>query len=193
MKTKQENLLNVPNALSAYRLFALPFILYAIYTANRNLFILLISINLISDILDGLIARLFNLQTEFGAKLDSVADIGTYLMAFLGMITLEKAFVSSYKIEFIILIALWIIPQLCALIKFRRFPSFHLWSYKVTGYVQGIFIFSYFTVGFYQPYFYLMLLISCLAYLEELILVLMLPQLRSNLKSIFLVSLRKLT
>lgn len=193
MKTKQENLLNVPNALSAYRLFALPFILYAIYTANRNLFILLISINLISDILDGLIARLFNLQTEFGAKLDSVADIGTYLMAFLGMITLEKAFVSSYKVEFIILIALWIIPQLCALIKFRRFPSFHLWSYKVTGYVQGIFIFSYFTVGFYQPYFYLMLLISCLAYLEELILVLMLPQLRSNLKSIFLVSLRKLT
>lgn len=193
MKTKQENLLNVPNALSAYRLFALPFILYAIYTANRNLFILLISINLISDILDGLIARLFNLQTEFGAKLDSVADIGTYLMAFLGMITLEKAFVSSYKIEFIILIALWIIPQLCALIKFRRFPSFHLWSYKVTGYVQGIFIFSYFSVGFYQPYFYLMLLISCLAYLEELILVLMLPQLRSNLKSIFLVSLRKLT
>lgn len=193
MKTKQENLLNVPNALSAYRLFALPFILYAIYTANRNLFILLISINLISDILDGLIARLFNLQTEFGAKLDSVADIGTYLMAFLGMITLEKAFVSSYKVEFIILIALWIIPQLCALIKFRRFPSFHLWSYKVTGYVQGIFIFSYFTLGFYQPYFYLMLLISCLAYLEELILVLMLPQLRSNLKSIFLVSLRKLT
>lgn len=193
MKTKQENLLNVPNALSAYRLFALPFILYAIYTANRNLFILLISINLISDILDGLIARLFNLQTEFGAKLDSVADIGTYLMAFLGMITLEKAFVSNYKVEFIILIALWIIPQLCALIKFRRFPSFHLWSYKVTGYVQGIFIFSYFTVGFYQPYFYLMLLISCLAYLEELILVLMLPQLRSNLKSIFLVSLRKLT
>lgn len=193
MKTKQENLLNVPNALSAYRLFALPFILYAIYTANRNLFILLISINLISDILDGMIARLFNLQTEFGAKLDSVADIGTYLMAFLGMITLEKAFVSSYKIEFIILIALWIIPQLCALIKFRRFPSFHLWSYKVTGYVQGIFIFSYFTLGFYQPYFYLMLLISCLAYLEELILVLMLPQLRSNLKSIFLVSLRKLT
>ena len=193
MKTKQENLLNVPNALSAYRLFALPFILYAIYTANRNLFILLISINLMSDMLDGLIARLFNLQTEFGAKLDSVADIGTYLMAFLGMITLEKAFVSSYKVEFIILIALWIIPQLCALIKFRRFPSFHLWSYKVTGYVQGIFIFSYFTVGLYQPYFYLMLLISCLAYLEELILVLMLPQLRSNLKSIFLVSLRKLT
>ncbi|WP_371412031.1 CDP-alcohol phosphatidyltransferase family protein [Sphingobacterium sp. HMA12] len=34
-----------------------------------------------------LIARLFKLQTEFGAKLDSVADIGTYLMAFMGMIT----------------------------------------------------------------------------------------------------------
>ena len=95
MKTTNENRFNVPNALSAYRLLALPFILYALFTTDRNLFILLISVNLITDILDGLIARLFNLQTEFGAKLDSVADIGTYLMAFLGMITLEKALVGG--------------------------------------------------------------------------------------------------
>jgi Phosphatidylglycerophosphate synthase len=92
METKKENRWNVPNALSAYRILALPFISYALLTADKDLFILLLSINLISDILDGLIARLFNLQTEFGAKLDSVADIGTYLMAFIGMITLEKGF-----------------------------------------------------------------------------------------------------
>jgi CDP-diacylglycerol--glycerol-3-phosphate 3-phosphatidyltransferase len=191
METKKENRWNVPNALSTYRILALPFISYAISTENRNLFIVLLSINLITDILDGLIARLFKLQTEFGAKLDSVADIGTYLMAFMGMITLEKAFVAAYKVEFILLILLWIAPQVYALIRFQRFPSFHLWSYKITGYLQGIFIFSYFVFGFHAIYFHLMLIVSCLAYLEELILVITLPKLQSNLKSIFLIQQQK--
>ena len=123
METKKENRWNVPNALSAYRILALPFISYALFTADRDLFILLLSINLISDILDGLIARLFNLQTEFGAKLDSVADIGTYLMAFIGMITLEKGFVMAYKIEFILLIVLWIIPRSMRLSDLNAFPA----------------------------------------------------------------------
>lgn len=191
METKKENRWNVPNALSLYRILALPFIIYTICTANRESFILLLSINLITDILDGLIARLFNLQTEFGAKLDSVADVGTYIMAFMGMISLEKAFVATYKIEFIILISMWLIPQLCALVRFQRFPSFHLWSYKITGYLQGIFIFSYFVMGFSALYFHLMLVVSYLTYLEELILVITLPKLQSNLKSIFLIQQQK--
>lgn len=187
MKTKKENRWNLPNALSVYRLLALPFIVHAIFTVNRDLFILLLSINLITDILDGLIARLFKLQTEFGAKLDSFADIGTYVMAFMGMITLEKVFVSQYQMQFIILIVMWLLPQVYALIRFHRFPSFHLWSYKITGYLQGIFICSYFTVGFHTIYFHLMLIISCIAYLEEFLLVIMLPKLQSNIKSILLV------
>jgi len=187
MTTSKENIWNVPNALSAYRILALPFIIYVIVSADKNLFIILLSINLITDILDGLIARLFKLQTELGARLDSLADIGTYIMAFTGMIVLEQDFMQEYKVEFMFLIGLWLLPQLLALLRFRRFPSFHLWSNKATGYVQGIFIFTFFVFGFWEPYFYFMLVFSCLAYLEELILVLLLPQLRSNLKSIYFV------
>ena len=186
MKTTKENIWNLPNALSVYRLLALPFLIQAILQENESRFILLISINLITDILDGLIARMFKLQTELGAKLDSIADIGTYLMAFAGMMVLRKSFMETYKIEFMLLIGLWLLPQLISLIRFRRVPSFHLWSYKITGYLQGIFIFSFFVWGFHAGYFYVMLVVSYLAYLEELALVLSLKQLRSNLKSIFL-------
>lgn len=191
MTNCKQNIWNIPNALSAYRIVALPFIIYAIVTGNRTLFITLLSVNLITDILDGLIARMFNLQTDLGARLDSLADIGTYIMAFWGMIALEGSFVSMYKIEFIVLISMWILPQLVSLFKFFRFPSFHLWSYKATGYIQGIFIFTFFLFGFWKPYFYFMLVFSCVAYLEELMLVVLLPQLRSNLKSIFFVFGRK--
>ncbi|QQT27653.1 CDP-alcohol phosphatidyltransferase family protein [Sphingobacterium spiritivorum] len=183
MDTKKENIWNVPNALSIYRILALPFIIYAMRVGDKPLFITLLSVNLITDILDGLIARLFHLQTELGARLDSLADIGTYIMAFAGMIMLEKSFVMEHRIEFSLLIGMWLLPQLVSLIRFRRFPSFHLWSYKVTGYVQGVFIFTFFIFGVSTIYFYIMLVISLLAYMEELLLVSVLPELRSNVKS----------
>ncbi|MGJ1418587.1 CDP-alcohol phosphatidyltransferase family protein [Sphingobacterium spiritivorum] len=183
MDTKKENIWNVPNALSIYRILALPFIIYAIRVGDKPLFITLLSINLITDILDGLIARVFHLQTELGARLDSLADIGTYIMAFAGMIVLERSFVMEHRIAFSLLIGMWLLPQLVSLIRFRRFPSFHLWSYKVTGYVQGVFIFTFFIFGVSTIYFYIMLVISFLAYMEELLLVSVLPELRSNVKS----------
>ena len=192
MIVNKENIWNVPNALSAYRILALPFIVYAIVSGNRNLFITLLSINLITDILDGLIARAFKLQTELGARLDSLADIGTYIMAFTGLIALERDFVEEYRFEFILLIGLWFLPQLLALFRFGRFPSFHLWSSKTVGAVQGIFIFTFFLFGFWKPYFYLMVVVSCLSYLEELLLVVLLPKLRSNLKSAFFVFRQKI-
>lgn len=51
----------------------------------KNWFVILICISLVSDIFDGSIARLFKLQTNFGAALDNLADLCTYAMALLGM------------------------------------------------------------------------------------------------------------
>jgi len=179
-----KSLLNVPNCLSAYRILALPALVYAIVQENNQLFIILLSINLITDILDGLIARTFKLETEFGAKLDSIADIGTYIMAFSGMIVLHNKFVSDHSLSFLLILILYVIPQLISLIKFRRMPSLHLYSNKITGYIQGIFIFTFFNFGYSAPYFYFMIAASCIAYLEELVCVLYLRELKSNVKTV---------
>lgn len=180
-----ERKLNVPNVLSAYRIFALPFIVWAIVAGDKQWYILLLSVNLITDILDGLIARAFKLETEFGARLDSLADIGTYVMAFTGMIVLEPAFVTEYRYAFFILMGMYALVQIIALIRFKRSTSFHLYSSKIVGYAQGIFIFTYFVFGFTPWYFYLMLTLSYLAYLEAIIIVSFIPQLRSNVKGIY--------
>lgn len=182
-----EKKLNLPNVLSAYRILALPFIVWTIAAGEKQAYITLLSVNLVTDILDGLIARRFGLETEFGARLDSIADIGTYSMAFAGMIVLEQAFVEAHAVEFFVLIGLYASVQAIALLRFRRPTSFHLYSSKITGYVQGIFIFAYFVFG-YRPWsFYAMLAVSCLAYTEALIIVLCIPQLRSNVKGIWFV------
>ena len=185
MRSKEHKLLNVPNVLSAYRILALPFIIWSIVQGNKQLYITLLCINLITDILDGLIARTFGLETELGARLDSLADIGTYIMAFTGMIVLEDQFVGEHAIAFLVVMGLYAAPQIISLVRFRRATSFHLYSSKATGYVQGIFMFTYFLFGYASWYFYSMITISCMAYLEALILVISLPALRSNVKGLY--------
>ncbi len=182
---KTEKIINIPNFLSLYRLVAIPFIIYSMLQGDKNLYILLLSVNLITDILDGFIARTFKLETEFGARLDSFADIGTYLMAFSGMIILERDFINHHATEFIVLMGLYITPQIISLIRFKRTTSLHLYSSKITGYIQGIFIFSFFNWGFSECYFYLMLSCSYLAYIEALIILVFIPELRSNVKGIY--------
>lgn len=176
---------NIPNILSGWRLLSFPVLIYFIFTDNRSAFILLLSINLITDILDGLIARIFKLQTNFGARLDSLADMGTYIAAFTAFIVLEWPFVSSKAVAFSVLIIMWILPQLISIIRFRKPPHFHLWSNKFAGYVQGIFIFTYFNWGNSEIYFWIMWNISILAFLEELIVAVRIPKLRSDLKGIY--------
>ncbi|MDF3028381.1 MAG: putative CDP-alcohol phosphatidyltransferase [Fluviicola sp.] len=181
---QEKNLWNVPNILSGYRILALPVLFYTLFSNNSHLFIILLSANLVSDILDGFIARRFNMQTEFGARLDSVADIGTYICAFTGMFYFHFGFIQEHVFEFSLMMAMYIIPQLISLIKFRRSASLHLYSNKITGYIQGIFIFTFFNFGNYPPYFYFMIVFSSLAYLEELVCVLYLDELRSNAKTL---------
>ena len=182
---KKENIFNIPNILSGYRIFAFPVTMWAIWTGEKQIFIIMLLVNLATDILDGLIARTFKLETEFGAKLDSFADFGSYILAFTGMIVLENKFVSMHMTEFLIMISLYASTQIISLIRFRRTTCLHLYSSKTTGYAQGIFMFTYFFIGYYSSFFYFMVLLSCLAYTEALIIVLSIPAMRPNVKGIY--------
>lgn len=184
MKT-QENILNIPNLLSFYRLLAIPFIVWSLFDENRTLFITMICINLITDVLDGLIARTFNICTEFGARLDSLADISTFLLSISGFWIFEKAFVIEHQFAFLTLFSFYAIPQLFSIVKFKRPTSFHLYSNKIVGYIQGIFIFTFFVFGYNQLYFYFMIIASCIGDFEVLLLVILLPKTISNAKSFF--------
>ncbi|HTL80492.1 MAG TPA: CDP-alcohol phosphatidyltransferase family protein, partial [Bacteroidia bacterium] len=79
------SVITIPNALSFYRLLSFPFLLFLVFTHREHWFSILFCINLVTDILDGLIARLFRMTTALGAKLDSLADAGMYILAFFGI------------------------------------------------------------------------------------------------------------
>lgn len=65
---------NIPNILTLIRIILTPFIIYFSIINRMKVCICLICIGAITDLLDGLIARKFNLQSSIGAKLDTISD-----------------------------------------------------------------------------------------------------------------------
>ncbi len=177
--------LNIPNVLSLYRLLSFPFVLYVALKGYENIFTLLLCINLVTDILDGLIARKFNMMTNIGAKLDSIADLGTYILAFIGIYCFKAKEFQPHILSFSIFIGLFIVCNLLALLKFKKFPSLHLYSWKIGGYIQGIFFFCLFVFGFNTIFYYVMLVWGILAFLEHIYVQLLLKEMRSNAKGLY--------
>ena len=146
--------LNIPNLLSLYRLLSFPFVLFMAVNGFEYWFVVLICINLVTDILDGLIARVFTLKTEIGARLDSVADLGTFILAFIGILVFKLEDFAPHLISFLVFFSLLLFCYGLSFIRFKRFPSMHLYSWKIGGYIQGIFIFVLFIWGFNVAFYY---------------------------------------
>ncbi len=65
---------HVPNILTIIRFLFIPIILYYIFTGNYLLGFIFFTVSGITDILDGCIARKFNLISNFGKLMDPLAD-----------------------------------------------------------------------------------------------------------------------
>jgi cardiolipin synthase len=178
-------IISIPNLLSFYRLILFPVILILALKGYEKPFVVLLVINLITDVLDGLIARAFNMQTEFGARLDSIADFATYLLAILGVFVFKYEDFQPHLVSFLIFLGLFFGSYLFSLIKFGRFPSLHLYSWKIGGYIQGFFFFILFVFGFFTPLYYLMVIWGILAFSEHILIQLLLPEMRSNQKGMY--------
>lgn len=65
---------HVPNILTIIRFFLVPIILYLLLSNNYILAFIFLTISGLTDILDGFIARKFDLITNFGKLMDPLAD-----------------------------------------------------------------------------------------------------------------------
>lgn len=182
---KDKFIFNIPNILSAYRLVMFPVILLFMYLGKENLFVIFLCISLVTDILDGFIARTFNMVTELGAKLDSIADTGTYILAITGVFMYKYNEFEPYLISFITFISLFVISHVIPLIRYKRLPSFHLYSWKIGGYIQGFFFFTLFVFDFYPLFYIFMAIWGITAFIEHIIIQFIIDGMRSNLKGLY--------
>ena len=180
-----ENILNVPNLISLYRLLVFPVILFMALTNRENWFVVLLCISLVSDVLDGSIARYFKLQTNFGAALDNLADICTYAMAILGLYIFKWSDIESHAWFLYIFLGVFVLSYFVSLVRFGKIPGLHLYSAVSAGYVQGIFFFVLFVFGFYAWMFYLAIGWGLIAYIEKILVLLRLDDIKIGVKGLY--------
>lgn len=182
---KGENILNVPNTISFYRVITFPLILVLGLLGNEQWFIILLSINLVSDILDGFIARTFQLTTRFGAALDNLGDIGTYILALYGIFAFRWQSIEPHAWLLYLFLGVFILSYLVAFIRFGKIPGLHLYGAVITGYLQGVFFFVLFVWDFYLWFYYLALGWGTLAYIDKILVLLTTDDIKSGLKGYF--------
>lgn len=182
---KDKSIYNIPNSLSFYRIVSFPIVLYFVIINKELIFFILMLINLLTDILDGYIARKFNMQTEFGAKLDAFADIGMYILAIIGVVYFKGTEFIPHLSSFSIFIFVFILPKVIAYLRFHSFPSLHLYSSKIGGYLQGFFFLYLFVLGFSSYFYYFMISFGIVSFVEQSIILLVVSKLESNVKGLY--------
>ena len=100
--------LNVPNSLTLLRLFLVPLVTICVIYREFELTLALFLLAAVTDLLDGLFARLLNQCTLLGLYLDPAADkmltLSCYLsLAFIGLVPAWLAVVVFFKDLFVIL------------------------------------------------------------------------------------------
>ena len=173
---------SLPNLLSTFRLIAAPFLLYLAWTDHANLFLALLAITLLSDAIDGFVARRLHTSSELGTRLDSWGDLVTYLVIPLCAWWLWPEIIRR-EAEFVLLVLVaFIAPLIAGLLKFRRLTSYHTWSAKAVAVLMSIAIFLLFIADVAWP-FRCVVVLLCLSACEEIAITLRLPELRSNVRS----------
>ena len=177
-------IMNIPNSLSLFRIISAPFLLLTGWLGMPTLFFVLFGLMLLSDVLDGFIARILDQTSEEGARLDSYGDILTYLSTPLAAWWLWPELVKAEFYYIITAIIIYILPAFFALAKFGKLASYHTWITKISAVLMsaGVVI----LLGFGDPLlFHIAIYFLMIEMLENIAITLILPKQKSDILSLW--------
>ncbi len=176
--------LTLPNMLTGFRFIAAPVLLWLAWQGHGIAFMILLAVAFLTDLLDGLAARLTGQVSPFGATLDSWADVIIYLTIAIGCWWLWPDVVYRELIFVGLIVASCLLPAFAGFSKFGRFTSYHTWGVKIAAASMGLTLYVLFLGGPAWP-FRLAAVICILAALEEIALTLLLSEPESNVRSVW--------
>lgn len=177
-------LFTIPNLLTSFRFFCAPALLLAAWHNHAPAFLLLLALAFLSDVLDGMIARLTGQVTRFGAVLDSWADMVTYLTVTLCAWWLWPDIVRREGLYVGILVASYLAPVAVGFLKFGALTSYHTWTVKLAAASVGISFYLLFLGGMALP-FRIATLLCVLAATEEIVITLISAEMPSDVRSVW--------
>jgi len=176
---------HAPNIVSAARIAAAPLLVYFALRGNESGFTWVLVPALLSDILDGWLARTLQLQSKLGALLDSIGDALLLFTSIFGIWAFHGDVITEYQAWCYTMVVAWRAEAAVAFARYGRLSSFPTYVSEVAGYLLGIFVGVLFVFGFHPWLLYAAVATSVLGNLEELVLLRLLPEWRADVRGVY--------
>lgn len=178
------SLFNVPNTLCMIRLTG-SFVLVVLALNNATMIFFWTFLFLVfTDWIDGKLANLLHQRTDFGARLDSVADTTLFTALLFGLFWLMPDFVSTYAVWIVAVAISYAMTSVLGLIRFGRVPSYHTWAAKSSDHLMTIAVICLFTGWAIWPALFAMAFVV-LTNLEAMAISFSLRQWRADVPTIY--------
>lgn len=174
----------VPNSFSFLRILLAPILFTAGLMGNEPLFLGCFAGALLSDFLDGFLARLLDQQTKFGSQLDTIGDVLTAVIVLLSGILLWPDKIQDQSVWILAAVVVLCLSGSVTLLRYKHLPSYHTWSAKLSTAVAGVGVWLFFadvTVWGFR----LGIIILIFSALEEVAITFILPQWQPNIPHVF--------
>jgi len=172
---------SLPNLVTGIRIICALFLLFL--QPFSLAFFIIYAIAGASDLLDGYLARRFNVISHFGATLDSIADLSFFAIVFIVVFPYL-----DWQLWLIIAFCLVVVIRLLSLIigyfKFKEFAFLHSYANKLAGFSVFCFPFLCFLFDFPLPTIYLAA-IGLISAIEELAINIFSVTIQKNISTIF--------
>lgn len=139
----------LPNAISLARVLCVPVLVILAVRGAQSAFAALLILALLSDVMDGWLARRLGAVTRRGALLDSTADMLLMTAILLGIWFLHPEVYRDDGWVIYGVVAIWAVAHCASLIRFGRLASFHTWLVRLgiaasSGFAVVLFVFGYY-------------------------------------------------
>lgn len=128
----------MPNLFSGFRVLCAPVLLALAWQGAPGAFLTLFALGLVSDVLDGALARWLGQESDFGARLDQWADFALWVSFPLGAWWLWPDVVRREASYVVLAVVCLLLPTALAYAKYRAVPGYHTWSAKLDSVLMGI-------------------------------------------------------
>ena len=161
-----------------------PVLLLLAWNGATGAFLALFGLGLVSDVLDGALARRLGQESDFGARFDQWADFALWVSFPLGAWWLWPEVVRREAPYVILAITCLLLPTAIAYARYRSVPGYHTWSAKLDSVLMGIGVPLLLIFDLAWP-FRLAALFLLVCAVDELAITYLLPECRNDVPSLF--------
>jgi len=175
------NIKRIPNLITIGRIICSVLLIF--FKSISIEFYVIYLIAILSDMIDGFLARKFKVTSLLGSKLDSIADFILFLVIWTSIITFVT-FTKMFWYSFVAVFILRIISIFFCFIKFHHLAILHTYMNKLVGLlciaIPFVIESSYFT-----RYIWMIIFVAILSVMEEIIIHFLSSKLNTDIKGLF--------